>query len=197
MGEDAALTRQIQQRQPAALDRVVRDVLPSLLRAARTAGLDADRADDVAQATLLVFVRRAHEFDGRARASTWLHGILVHKIAEERRALRREDGRDDVEDVIDARFDAAGAWTRPPCAPVLDVVRDELRRRIADCLEGVPDRQRLAFTLREVEGFDTAELCKILEVSPNNLGVLLYRARHRLRECLESTGVSGSADAVL
>ncbi len=197
MGEDAALTRQIQQRQPAALDRVVRDVLPSLLRAARTAGLDADRADDVAQATLLVFLRRAHEFDGRARASTWLHGILVHKIAAERRALRREDGRDDIEDVIDARFDAAGAWTRPPCAPVLDVVRDELRRRIADCLEGVPDRQRLAFTLREVEGFDTAELCKILAVSPNNLGVLLYRARHRLRECLESTGVSGSADAVL
>ena len=68
---------------------------------------------------------------------------------------------------------------------------------LRSCLEDVPERQRVAFTLREVEGFETEEICKILDVSANNLGVLLYRARNRLRECLESKGLEGSGDAVL
>ena len=32
------------------------------------------------------------------------------------------------------------------------------------------------------------EICKILDVSRTNLGVLLYRSRNRLRECLETKG---------
>ena len=48
--------------------------LPGLLRAARAAGLGRDAAEDAVQATFLVYGRRAHEFDGRARASTWLYG---------------------------------------------------------------------------------------------------------------------------
>ncbi len=38
----------------------------------------------------------------------------------------------------------------------------------------------------------TEEICKILEVSSTNLGVLLYRGRNRLRECLEDKGVRRS-----
>jgi len=44
------------------------------------------------------------------------------------------------------------------------------------------------FVLREVEGFPTEEICKILDVTVTNFGVLIYRARARLRECLESKG---------
>ena len=52
-------------------------------------------------------------------------------------------------------------------------------------------QQRSAFYLRETEGLSTSEICKILEVTRTNLGVLLYRGRNRLRECLETKGVSG------
>ncbi len=49
----------------------------------------------------------------------------------------------------------------------------------------------MAFILREVQEFESKEICKILEVTVTNLGVLLYRARNRLRECLEAKGVRG------
>ena len=55
----------------------------------------------------------------------------------------------------------------------------------------------MTFILREVEGFGTDEICNILEVTRTNLGVLLYRVRNRLRECLEAKGVKGSRDAQL
>ncbi len=62
--------------------------------------------------------------------------------------------------------------------------RDQEMDDIDDVFE-----QRMAFVLREVEGMDTREICKILEVTRTNLGVLLHRVRNRLRECLEAKGI--------
>ena len=146
------------------------------------------------QESLVIFVKRAADFDGRARASTWIHGILVRKIWEERRGLQRDSEHEDIETLMEHRFDGAGGWARPPQGPVEALVRGELHDHLLACLNTLPNRQRLVFSLREVEGFDTAEICKILDVSVNNLGVLLYRARNGLRECLESKGYQGSSD---
>lgn len=76
-------------------------------------------------------------------------------------------------------------------------MRERSDLELGTCLESLPDRQRVAFALREVEGFDTEDVCNILEVTANNLGVLLYRARNRMRECLESKGIERSGDASL
>lgn len=179
------------------LEEVVRECLPGLLRSARAAGLPPDRAEDAVQGSLLVFVERAADFDGRARACTWLQGILLRKIWEERRGVRREADREEIDQMVEDRFDAVGNWVRPPQGPVEALVRGEFRRELDSCLEDLPDRQRLAFTLREVEGFETTEICNILNVSANNLGVLLFRARNGLRECLEARGFEGSGDATL
>lgn len=195
MREEPARTEAIRHRDPTALEGVVRECLPALLRTARAAGLDQERAEDAVQDALLVFVRRAHDFDGRARASTWIQGILVRTISQGRRALRRDATRDPIDDVMESRFDETGRWSRPPQGPGEALAVSEVRRHLQDCIDVVPDRQRLVFTLRDVEGFDTDEICKILGVSANNVGVLLFRARNRLRECLESKGVEGSDDA--
>jgi RNA polymerase sigma-70 factor (ECF subfamily) len=190
-------TAAIRRRDPETLDAVVRETLPGLLRAARAAGLSADRAEDAVQEAMLVFVRRAPEFDGRARVSTWIHGILLHKILEGRRSAQRDDASDDIDEVVESQFNHQGRWSRPPAGAADALAASEVRRLLADCLAGLPDRQRLAFTLRDVEGFESEEICNILTVSANNLGVLLFRARNRLRHCLESKGMRGSADARL
>ena len=197
MREPAERTAGIRRRDPVVLEAVVHDCLPALLRAARAAGLDRESAQDAVQDAFLVFVRRAHEFDGRARALTWLYGILLNKIAERKRSLSRDAEREDIDTVMEARFDAEGRWVRPPRGPAEELAREEVRRQLRDCFEDVPDRQRQAFVLREIEGLETEEVCDVLAVSANNLGVLLYRARNRLRECLEAKGLEGSADAVV
>ena len=96
---------------------------------------------------------------------------------------------DDIEVVFEQRFDDAGSWTRPPLPVDAEVYEAEVRQGIDGCLDRVPTNQRMAFVLREVEGMDTQEVCKILEVTSTNLGVLLHRVRNRLRECLEAKGI--------
>jgi RNA polymerase sigma-70 factor (ECF subfamily) len=181
----------IRARDPAALEAVVRECLPALLRAALASGLPRDRAEDAVQASLLVFVQRAASFDGRARVCSWVHGILARKVMEERRTTQRRGREEDIDGVMESRFDPSGSWVRPPRDPGEALESEELRRELASCLDELSERQRLAFALREVEGMRTDEICKILEVSANNLGVLLFRARNGLRECLESKGFDG------
>jgi RNA polymerase sigma-70 factor (ECF subfamily) len=49
----------------------------------------------------------------------------------------------------------------------------------------------MAFVLREVEELDSNEICRTMEISRSNLGVLLYRGRNLLRECLEKRNIRG------
>ncbi len=195
--EDPERTAGIRARDPETLQSVVREHLPMLLRAARAAGLSPDQADDAVQETLLTFMMRAHEFDGRARVRTWLYGILLRKTARAFESVRRSRETEEIDEIVEARFDETGRWVRPPRGPDAGADAERVRAWLAECLEDLPDRRRLAFVLREVDELATEEVCKILEVTPNNLGVLLFRARNGLRECLEIKGLRSRHDAEL
>jgi RNA polymerase sigma-70 factor (ECF subfamily) len=65
------------------------------------------------------------------------------------------------------------------------IERSEFWETLHRCLENLPTRNAAAFTLREMDELDTAEICKILDVSTTNLWVILHRARAHLRRCLE------------
>jgi len=186
---DPNFATRVRARDPEALQAVVSTYLRQILRAARGAGLNPERAEDVTQTTFATFIEKAQEFEGRSHVRTWLFGILYNKIAEARREGRRDEPTDDIDNVMAQRFDAYGSWARPPRPLEAEVYDSEVRERIEECLEAAPTQQRLAFILREVEGFTTEEICKILGVTRTNLGVLLHRVRNRLRDCLEAKGI--------
>ena len=187
--DDPGFAARIRERDAQALEEVVRRYLPQILRAAGGAGFAPQLAEDVAQDTFVTFIETAPRFEGRSHVRTWLFGILYKKIAAARRNLRRDNEMDDIEEVFEQRFDDAGSWTRLPLPVDAEVYDAEVRQGIDGCLDRVPTNQRMAFVLREIEGMDTQEICKILEVTRTNLGVLLHRVRDRLRECLEAKGI--------
>jgi RNA polymerase sigma-70 factor (ECF subfamily) len=181
--ETPELAQGIRDADPQAQRLVVEAYLPQILRTARAAGLDPAAAEDVSQSTFLTFFEKAGTFEGRSQVRTWLFGILYFKIKEARRSGSRERPTDEIEAIVDQRFSERGNWANPP-----QEIGDT-REAIDGCLEGVPTQQRMAFVLREVEGLTNAEICKILGVTRTNLGVLFFRARNRLRECLEALGI--------
>ena len=69
----------IRARDPEALQAVVGTYLEQILRAARGAGLDPERAEDVTQATFATFIEKAEEFEGRSRVLTRLRECLEAK----------------------------------------------------------------------------------------------------------------------
>lgn len=176
-------------RDREAIAAVVEAYLEQVVHAARGAGLDAAAAEDVAQATFLTFIETAPRFEGRSRIRTWLFGILYRTVAEARRTRARYDWSE-LDERFEGRFDETGSWVRPPRSADFDLETAELGAAITACLDAAPTRARMAFTLREVDGLSTEEICKILDVSVTNLGVILHRVRNRLRECLEAKGIA-------
>ncbi|MGB3565087.1 MAG: sigma-70 family RNA polymerase sigma factor [Thermoanaerobaculia bacterium] len=184
--EDPEIAGRIRNLDHEALAAVVDAYLDQVVRAARGAGLDQQQAEEVAQNTFATFIETAPRFEGRSHVRTWVFGILYRKIQEARRGFAKDRRMDDIDEVFESRFDPTGSWSQPPRGPDDDLFAKEARQEIGDCLEAAPDQQRMAFLFREVDGLSTPEVCKILEVSATNLGVMLHRVRNRLRECLET-----------
>ncbi|MBW1982170.1 MAG: sigma-70 family RNA polymerase sigma factor [Deltaproteobacteria bacterium] len=155
-------------------------------------------AEDMVQETLLAAFRGRETFKGHSTLRTWLFGILKHKIVDHIRKASRELSVDHTESKVfhgNEPFDERGGWRQGPAKwatdPGLLFRQREFWGVLQECLTELPLRQHQAFTLRELDGLSIAEICKILGVSTTNGGVLLHRARLRLRECLEGNWFSG------
>ena len=53
-------------------------------------------------------------------------------------------------------------------------------------MDALPESFRRAFSMREIDGLKTDEICKVLDVTSTNLWVMLHRARGKLRDCLDN-----------
>jgi len=155
-------------------------------------------AEDLVQETFLAALGARKNFQGRSSARTWLIAILKHKIVDHIRKRIREQTSDKVEsmsdaavnDPIDAGFTDAGDWHIRPSKWTINPMKLYEQKEFMDvlyrCLGELPERQAEAFMMREIDGFSTDEICKVLNISATNCWVLLYRARMWLRRCLEN-----------
>ncbi len=154
---------------------------------------DRDRAEDAVQETLLAALRATSRFAGRSTYRTWLTGILLHKIHDEfrhaSRQMPRTASRDEGDEGDADFFDENGAWLVPPVEwsePERAIEGKRFRAALTRSLSKLPPRQAEAFVLREVVGMTSEEICRTLDVTRENLWVMLHRARLRLRAELEA-----------
>jgi RNA polymerase sigma-70 factor (ECF subfamily) len=178
---------------------LVADLGPSMLRIARQYVSSRAVAEEVVQETWLGVLRGLDRFEGRSSLKTWIFRILAN-IAKTR-GIREgrtvpfsslENDAGDEPAVAPERFlpdDSRfpGHWAAPPrrwegaerlvARETLDVVE----RAIAK----LPPAQAIVLTMRDVEGFDAADVCNTLDISETNQRVLLHRARAAVRRALE------------
>lgn len=178
----------LKSRERNTVRAVVDAYLPQLLRAARGMGFSLEAAEDLAQSTFLGLIESAPNFEGRAHIRTYLFSIFYNKVKEHLREVIKIEKNDPIDEVVESRFDQRGRWRRPPADIEREIYGMEAGKSIRDCLGKLPDTQRIVFYLREVEEMSTQEICKKMDLSSTNIGVILFRARHHLRECLERKG---------
>ena len=149
-------------------------------------------AEDAVQETLLAAISAQARYAGHASPRTWLTGILKHKIVDAVRRASRDGVAPDPGDEADLDallYDRRGHWAEPPAAwpdPDASLEQAQFFAVLELCLERLPAKTAQAFMMREHLGFETADICKELGVTPTHCWVLLYRARAALRECLQT-----------
>jgi RNA polymerase sigma-70 factor (ECF subfamily) len=175
----------LKERRPGAVEALIEEYASPLLAAACSWGLPRADAEETVQDALVDFLAALDRFEGRSSLRTFLFGVLYNKCLERRRKSAREQATEDIEGAFDARFGAFGIWNCIPRGPEEEAVNDELKSWLENCASGLSVDQRAAFQMKVVEGEETELACKILGVTATHFGVLLFRARNKLRECLE------------
>jgi len=196
VSDDLAQAKRIAAGDEAAFLALLDAVGPSLKRLTRALVGNSATADEVLQDTWAAILVGVGSFEGRSGLKTWACRILINtakkRTARDARSVPMSAlGEGDEATVDPARFSPEGFWVAPPTpmgegrTPEGLAVHKEVRELIQRTLEELPEAQRAVVTLRDVEGWDSEEVCNALELTETNQRVLLHRGRARLRAALE------------
>jgi RNA polymerase sigma-70 factor (ECF subfamily) len=148
---------------------------PVLYRFALRATRDPELSRDLVQEALLAAMTQSASFAGRSTLRTWVIGILSHKVIDHFRRRPPESGDNDP-----------ALLAAPSAEDVERVVAARQELALVDrALAELPELERLALMLVDVEGVEREECCNALGVTATHLRVLLHRGRNRLRRMLE------------
>ena len=152
--------------------------------AVRTMGNREDAADGL-QDGLVAAYRRAGTFRGDAAVTTWLHRVVVNACLDRLRAAkvrRAEALPDDLEE--HGERGSLRSATDETSDPAEHAARGEQRRLVLDALRTLPEEQRAALVLVDMEGYPVAEAAAVLDCAVGTVKSRCSRGRARLAELL-------------
>jgi RNA polymerase sigma-70 factor (ECF subfamily) len=198
--DETALVAALRAGDEGAFADLVDQYTPSMLRVARGYVPSHEIAEEVVQDAWIALIRGIGKFEGRSSVRTWLFAVMIN-IAKARGLRERRDSDAAIAaytgGTVDAARFRAGEGSAPghwgdgdepspfPDTPEGSVLGNELVDIARRELDKLPERQRMVVTLRDLLGFDSNEVCDLLDISAANQRVLLHRGRAAVRQVLE------------
>lgn len=205
--QDAALLAALRRGDETAFAQIVDAWSPGMLRLARWHVSTDASAEEVVQEAWIGMLRGLRGFEGRSRLKTWVLRIVVN-IAKSRGQQEHRVtpfssiAAGDGPTVDPDRFQSAGephpgGWRAfPPGWPTMPegaVLSAEINDVVRAALAGLPQAQRTVMELRDIHGYEAAEVCEALSLTDGNQRVLLHRARAAVRQKIESYFLENAA----
>ncbi|MCZ7646036.1 MAG: RNA polymerase sigma factor [Planctomycetota bacterium] len=182
---DADLVRQTLSGDREAFGKLVERHRRTVYALALQRGFQAAEAEDTAQEVFVKAFRGLDALQDPTMFPRWLYGIAGHVFADAARARRRRRQRE--EPGLDGAPEPA-EFHRPADALGLE----EDTAAVLGALEGLAEEQRVALTLRYLEGLSPREIAERLG-EPR--GTIRSRIHHALRFLRESFGAGPRAAA--
>ncbi|RDI43634.1 RNA polymerase sigma factor [Nocardia mexicana] len=174
----------------------------SMMRLAQSFVSTPASAEEVVQDTWIAVIRGLAGFEGRSALKTWVFRILVNTA--KRRGMKENRTvpfgsllSEDSGPLVDrTRFQPdgyphPGHWRvgeepQRRSGPEDEAERVEMREVIVAAMAELSDRSQIVLTLRDAEGYTSAEVCALLGITAGNQRVILHRARSAVRARLEN-----------
>lgn len=197
--DDVEFVERLKRRDESAFRELLDRYDPMLRRIARRFVQSEAAVDEAVSDTWIGVIRGIDRFEGRSSFRTWLVRVLSNTAID--RGVR--ESRQIPTDFADehAGFSAdmfapaddpewPGHWrssvTDWSTAPSERLDANELFDQLRVALDGLPERQRCVYVLRDVEGWSSSEVAHALDLTEVNQRVLLHRARGRVRAHIDS-----------
>jgi RNA polymerase sigma-70 factor (ECF subfamily) len=138
-------------------------------------------AEDASQDTFIKAWTNAKSFKGGA-VRPWLLRIATNTCYD----VLRSKGRKPTGSLDALEFESEPGWSTQsdPVDPVRFAETGDLSRMLETALAQIPDEQRLAVTLCDIQGLQLAEAAEVMEISLGTVKSRLFRGRAKLRDLL-------------
>jgi RNA polymerase sigma-70 factor (ECF subfamily) len=193
--DDAALLAGMRAGEDDAFDACVRAYCGRLLVVARRILKNEEDAQDAVQEAFLSAFKDIGRFEGRSQFGTWLHRIAVNAALGRLRSRKRRPERS-IEDLLPHFADDEHQAVPPkPWQEASGAIlqRKETGELVQRCIGQLPEMYRTVLLLRDIEGWDTEETARMLDVRPCVVKTRLHRARQALRTLLDPYFRGGDA----
>lgn len=183
------------------------EIRRDLLRFASLQLRDEHLAEDVVQEAMVAALDGEKQFAGRSAVKTWIFAILRNKIVDAIRQKSRSvnftallPDEAEMDQAFEALFKPNAHWLpeeRPSDwgDPEAALHQEQFWAVFEACLKHLPESTARVFMMREFLEFDTAEVCRELNISTSNCHVILHRARNGLRRCLQGSWFATGASS--
>ncbi|PWH14596.1 MAG: RNA polymerase subunit sigma-24 [Anaerolineae bacterium] len=141
-------------------------------------------AEDVLQNTFLKALQHIGEFEGRSTLSTWLYRIAANEALMFLRRKRPEVSINDEAEEADDSLPMPEQFTDWCCLPEQEFATAEAKRQLDQAILKLPEKLRVVFLLRDIEGLSIKETSEVLNLTETAVKTRLLRARLALREYL-------------
>jgi RNA polymerase sigma-70 factor (ECF subfamily) len=174
--DDASLITRARAGDDAAIDSLVRRYLGDVYAVTSRVLHDAELAQDAAQDALINALRALDRFRGEASFRTWLLRIAVNaaRTIARKQVRRREVSLEEVQETPSDATDVASV-----------VARNDEAKRAQRVLAQLPEKQRMAVTLRITQGLSYHEIGLVLDCTEGAARVNYHLGVKRLRELMK------------
>jgi RNA polymerase sigma-70 factor (ECF subfamily) len=173
MANDWGVEASASPTQPHTLsfDEIYRTFFDEVCRWTRALGGPEAEREDLVQDVFVIVHRRLPEFDGKNLAG-WLYQITRHRVRDFRRLrwFRLFLTKSRVEDSL----------VSPAAGPEATFGNKEKALMLSRLLEKLPEPQRAAFVLFEIEGYSGEEIAALQAVPVNTVWARIHKARAKL-----------------
>ena len=145
---------------------------------------DHGAAEDITQEVFITVYRSIHSFNEKSGLSTWIYRITVNKCLDHLRAKNRQKrygifGQLFYNDHGEALNEKA-AFDHPG----VKLEQKEHAKYLFEAIKSLPDTQKTAFVLAQIEDLPQKEIAEIMNISIKAVESLLQRAKTNLRKKL-------------
>ena len=177
MHPDQELIARCRQNDAQAFRDLLTAYQPLVFRVSFRLLCDEEEAKDVVQETFVRVWLQLHRYKSSFKFSTWLYKIASNLCYDRLRARQRRQKRNQIQASMQSPLSDENIEQ--------SLINKELKAHILRLTRGLPPKQRLVFTLRDIENLEIDELTHVTGLSPDKIKRNLYIARQHIRTQLQ------------
>jgi len=184
--QDDILVRDLKAGKMEAFDRIVELYNRKIYALAFNMTRNQMDAQDVAQDVLLSIFKKIHTFQGKSAFSSWVYRITLNATYMKLRNKKKEQ-HISLDEMLPS-FNNSGYqvekitdWSETTDSLLFT---NETRSTIEKAVDQLPEKEKVVFILRDVEGLSTEKVSDILDLTIPAVKSRLHRARLFLRKKL-------------